>query len=275
MCALTGLLFAQPGTQPRNDLPQPFRTVRDWAKLPNGVPWAAVTAIEVAKDGTIFVIHRCKDNSCKDRSEPPILKFDASGKLLQAWGEKMFVFPHGATLDPQGNLWITDSQNHVVYKFTSSGKLLMALGTAGKPSEATGQFDEPTDVVVASNGDIFITEGHSGGTKGNDRVSKFDKNGKFLMTWGKHGTGPTEFFSPHTIALDSRGRLLIGDRDNNRIQIYDQKGKYIDTWTQWGRPSGIFIAKDDTMYVADSESWGPDQPGVKKGIRIEIGRAHV
>jgi hypothetical protein len=96
--------------QPINDLPNPYRTVRDWAKPPGGVPWAAVTAVEVSPDGSIYVIHRCKDNSCAGRPEPPILKFDKSGKLLKAWGENMFVFPHGATVDAQGNLWVTDSQ---------------------------------------------------------------------------------------------------------------------------------------------------------------------
>jgi len=259
--------------QPINDLPNPYRTVRDWGKPPGGVPWAAVTAVEVSADGSIYVIHRCKDNSCASRPEPPILKFDKSGKLLKAWGENMFVFPHGATVDAQGNLWVTDSQvkdgkGHQVFKFSPDGKVLLTLGKAGVASAAPGEFDEPTDVIVAPNGGIFVTEGHSGGTTGNDRVSKFDKTGKFIKAFGKHGSGPGEFFNPHTIAIDSRGRLFVGDRGNNRIEIFDQEGKYLDTWTQWGRPSGILIMKDDTMYVADSESFGPDQPGWKKGIRI-------
>jgi hypothetical protein len=102
--------YAQTNPEPINDLPNPYRTVRDWGKPPGGVPWAAVTAVEVSPDGSIYVIHRCKDNSCAGRPEPPILKFDKSGKLLKAWGENMFVFPHGAVVDAQGNLWVTDSQ---------------------------------------------------------------------------------------------------------------------------------------------------------------------
>ena len=185
----------------------------------------------------------------------------------------MFVFPHGATVDAQGNLWVTDAQikdgkGYQVFKFNPDGKVLMTLGKAGVASAEPGLFDEPTDVLVAPNGDIFVTEGHTGGTKGNDRVSKFSKDGKFIKSWGKNGSGPGEFYSPHTIAMDSRGRLFVGDRSNNRIQIFDQDGRYLDTWRQFARPSGIFIAKDDTMYVADSESWGPDEPGWKKGIRI-------
>jgi sugar lactone lactonase YvrE len=273
MAALAASALSGAEIKPINDLPNPFRTVRDWAHPPNGAPWAAVTAVEAAPDGGIYVIHRCNENSCAGRTEPPILKFDKSGKLLRAWGEGMFVFPHGATVDQQGNLWVTDAQikdgkGYQVFKFSPDAKVLMTLGKAGVASADPGLFDEPTDVLVAPNGDIFVTEGHTGGTVGNDRVSKFSKDGKFIKSWGKRGSGPGEFNSPHTIAMDSKGRLFVGDRSNNRIQIFDQDGKYLDTWTQWGRPSGIFIAKDDTMYVADSESWGSDQPGWKKGIRI-------
>jgi len=269
--------WAQTDLQPLNDLPNPFRTVRDWAHPPNGAPWAAVTAVEVAPDGSIYVIHRCHANSCADRPEPPILKFDASGKLLKAWGAGLFIFPHGATVDAQGNLWVTDEQmkdgkGMQVFKFSPDGKILMTLGKAGVASAEPGLFDEPTDVAVAPNGDIFVTEGHSGPRPGNDRISKFSKDGKFLKSWGKRGSGNDEFNAPHTIALDSQGRLFVGDRNNNRIQIFDQEGRYLDTWRQFARPSGIFIAKDDTMYVADSESWGKDEPGWKKGIRIGSAR---
>jgi len=275
LAAFSAAVFAaNTGDQPLNDLPDGGykTTIRDWAHPPGGAPWAAVTAVEAAPDGSIYVIHRCHDNSCAGRHEPPILKFDASGKLLKAWGEDMFIFPHGATVDAQGNLWVTDEQSkdgkgEQVFKFSPEGRVLMTLGKAGVASSETGLFDQPTDVAIAANGDIFVTEGHSP-TPANNRVQKFDKTGKFLKSWGHTGSGPGEFNAPHSIALDSRGRVLVADRNNNRIQIFDQDGRYIDTWKQWGRPSGIFIAKDDTMYVADSESWGKDEPGWKKGIRI-------
>src|SRR5262245_7788422 len=178
---IVALTVAGAQTQsPINDLPNPFRTVRDWGSPPDGAPWAAVTAVEVAPDGSIYVIHRCSANSCAGRTEPPILKFDKSGKLLKSWGSGQFIFPHGATIDPQGNLWVTDSQiqngkGHQVFKFSPDGQLLMTLGKPGVASAKTGEFDEPTDVVVAPSGDIFITEGHSGGTEGNHRVQKFSK----------------------------------------------------------------------------------------------------
>ena len=259
----------------RNDLPQPYKTTRDWGELPPGVQWAAVTAIEPAPDGTIYVVHRCFANSCANRAEAPILKYNPAGRLLASWGQGMFLFPHGATVDPSGNLWVTDARGdgqkgHQVFKFDPNGKVLMTLGRAGASGSGPGLFDQPTDVLVAPNGDIFVTDSHRNGT--NNRVVRFDKNGRFLKEWGRKGSGPGEISEPHTIAMDSRGRLFVGDRENNRIQIFDQDGRVLGEWRQFGRPSGIVITKDDTIYVADSES-GPDTGarellGIKKGIRI-------
>src|SRR6188508_2234247 len=141
----------QPSAAPSNDLPQPYRTTRDWGELPAGVKWAAVTAVEPAPDGTIYVIHRCFENSCAGRKEDPILKYDRNGKLLKAWGSGMFVFPHGATVDRNGNLWVTDARGengkgHQVFKFSPDGRVLMTLGRAGVSGSGPGLFDQPTDV---------------------------------------------------------------------------------------------------------------------------------
>jgi sugar lactone lactonase YvrE len=97
---------------------------------------------------------------------------------------------------------------------------------------------------------------------------KFSKDGKFIKAWGKRGSGPGEFNEPHSIAMDSKGRVFVADRKNNRIEIFDQDGKFIDQWKQFGRPSGIFISKDDTLYSTDSQSDEMTNPGVKRGIRI-------
>src|SRR5579864_8521334 len=107
VAALSVGAIAQPKDAPRNDLPQPYRTTRDWGQLPPGLKWAAVTAVEPSPDGTIYVIHRCFANSCDGRKEPPILQFESSGRLRKSWGEGLFVFPHGATVDRDGNLWVT------------------------------------------------------------------------------------------------------------------------------------------------------------------------
>ncbi len=271
--------FAQQPAAPRNDLPQPYRTTRDWGQLPAGVKWAAVTAVEVAPDGTIYVVHRCFANSCAGRSEAPILKYNAEGKLLASWGQGMFLFPHGGTVDRDGNLWMTDARGqngkgNQVFKFSPDGKVLLTLGKPGVSGSGPDLFDQPTDVVVAPNGDIFVTDSHRNGL--NNRIVKFTKDGKYIKEWGRKGAGRGELSEPHTIAMDSRGRLFVGDRENNRIQIFDQEGNVLDEWRQFGRPSGIYITRDDTIYVADSES-GPDTgarelQGIKKGIRIGSAR---
>jgi sugar lactone lactonase YvrE len=291
LCALSGVLTlqepaaAQQGSggaagAPRNDLPQPYRTTRDWGELPPSMTkWPAVTAVEVARDGTVYVVERCVNNSCEGRNEPPILKFGRDGKLLKAWGEGMFNFPHGATLDSDGNLWVTDARGgngkgHQVFKFDANGRVLMTLGKAGVSGSGPDLFDQPTDVVVTPAGEIFVTDSHRNGK--NNRVVRFSKTGQFLKEWGTKGSGKGQISEPHTIAMDSRGRLFVGDRENNRIQIFDQDGNYLDEWRQFGRPSGIYITNDDTIYVADSES-GPDTGahelmGIKKGIRIGSAR---
>ena len=264
---------------PRNDLPQPYKTTRDWGQLPPGVKWAAVTAVEPGptdhlRDPSLLrELLRGTDRRRPSSSTTP------SGKLLKTWGEGMFVFPHGATVDRDGNLWVTDARGdagkgHQVFKFSPDGKVLMTLGKAGVSGSGPDLFDQPTDVVVAPGGDVFVTDSHRNGK--NNRVVRFRKDGRFVKEWGKKGSGPGEISEPHTIALDSRGRVFVGDRENNRIQIFDQDGTFIDEWRQFGRPSGITITRDDTIYVTDSES-GPDTgarelPGIKKGIRIGSAR---
>jgi DNA-binding beta-propeller fold protein YncE len=263
-------------TAPRNDLPQPYRTTRDWGERPSTLPeWPAVTAVEVARDGTIYVVERCAANSCEGRSEPAILKYDRSGKLLKAFGQGLFNFPHGAAIDPDGNLWVTDARGgggkgHQVFKFSPQGEVLMTLGTAGVGGSGPAHFDQPTDVVVAPDGGIFVTDSHRNGR--NNRVVHFRRDGTFVKEWGTKGSGPGEMSEPHTIAIDSQGRLFVGDRENNRIQIFTQDGTFVAAWRQFGRPSGIYITADDTIYVADSES-GPDTgahelSGIRKGVRI-------
>jgi DNA-binding beta-propeller fold protein YncE len=237
--------------------------------------WPAVTAVEPAPDGSIYVVERCFQNSCDGRTEPPILKYDANGKLLKAFGAGLFVFPHGATVDRDGNLWVTDAggaggKGHQVLKFDPNGNVVMRLGKAGVSGSTQTLFDLPTDVVVAPNGDIFVTDSHRNGK--NNRVTKFRKDGTFVAQWGRKGSKAGELSEPHTIAMDSQGRLFVGDRENNRIEIFDQNGTYLAEWRQFGRPSGIFITRDDTIYVTDSES-GPDSgahelTGIRKGIRI-------
>ncbi|MBZ5576806.1 MAG: peptidyl-alpha-hydroxyglycine alpha-amidating lyase family protein [Acidobacteriia bacterium] len=257
--------------------PNPYRTVENWFWLPEGRTWGSTSAVDIDRDGTsIWVAERCGANSCAGKTDPPILKFDASGKLVTSFGSGLFLFPHGISVDPDGNVWITDGQGrdgkgHQVFKFSPDGKVLMTLGKAGVAGDGPDTFNQPDDVAISPNGDIFVSDGHTPGM-GNARVVKLSKDGKFIKQWGKHGSGPGEFEVPHALAFDSRGRLFVGDRANNRIQIFDQDGAYLDQWKQFSRPSGIYIDKNDVIYVTDSESTGKPgygyNPGWRRGIRI-------
>jgi sugar lactone lactonase YvrE len=242
-----------------------------WAKLPDGRKWGWTSAVDIDRDGNIWVFERCGANSCAGSNVAPLVKLDPSGKYLKSFGAGMFVFPHGIHLDREGNVWVTDAQGkdgkgHTVVKFNQDGKVLLTLGKPGIPGEGPDMFNQPSHAVTTPNGDIFVAGGHGGDS--NARIVKFSKDGKFIKTWGKKGTAPGEFDTPHAIAVDSRGRLFVGDRTNSRIQIFDQDGKFLEEWKQFGRPSGIFIDANDTIYVADHTSNAKVNPGFKRGIRI-------
>lgn len=264
---------AQP-TAPVNSAPNPYRAVENWARMPEGRTWGASAGVYVDPAGTgVWVAERCGANSCVGSDLPPILHFDMSGRLLKAFGAGMFVFPHGIFVDQQSNVWVTDGQGkdgkgHQVFKFSPEGKVLLTLGKAGVAGDGQDEFNAPSAVLVAPNGDIFVGDGHGGNT--NSRIVKFSRDGKFIKTWGKKGSAPGEIDIPHTLAMDSRGRLFLGDRQNNRIQIFDQNGVFLDAWSQFSRPSGVFIDKNDTIYVADSESESvsKNHDGWKRGIRV-------
>jgi len=266
----------EPAKESANSQPNPYRTVENWFNLPEGRTWGSTSAVALAPDGHIWIAERCGANSCAGSTEAPVLEFDPSGKLLRSFGAAMFIFPHGIFVDKEKNVWVVDGQGrdgigHQVIKFSPDGKVLMRLGKAGTPGDAPGMFNQPNAVVVAPNGDIFVAEGHNTGT-GSARVQKFSKDGTFLKQWGGHGSGPSRFEMPHGLAFDSKGRLFVADRGNNRIQIFDQDANLLDQWTQFSRPSGIYIDKNDVIYVADSESRDKDgyghHPGWKRGIRV-------
>lgn len=273
--ALSGQwVFTQAAVQPINNLPNPYRTVLNWAQPPDGRKWGSTAGVDVGPDGNIWAIDRCGTNSCADSSLTAILEFDPSGKLLRNFAGGLFAQPHGMFVDKDGNVWVTDDQGSKdgkkgfqVWKFNPDGKVLLTLGKAGVQAEGPDTFGAPTDVVVAPNGDIFVSDGHSGCNCTSARVVKFSKDGKFIKTFGKKGTGPGDFDGPHALAFDSQGRLFVGDRSNNRIEIFTQDGQFVAEWKQFGRPSGIAI-RDDVIYVADSESDNTRNPGWHKGIRI-------
>ena len=271
-------------------LPNPTPTIiKEWGPLPGGRRWGSSAGIDIGPDGNVWAYDRCGEfdlaaGACDASKVDPILKFDRhTGKILASFGAGLFVVPHGMDVDRDGNVWVTDfavnkagTKGHQVFKFSPDGKILMRLGRAGVAGSGPDTFNQPCDVITAPNGDIFVADGHSGqndnpapGSTG--RIMKFTKDGKFVKQWGKVGSGPGEFRTPHAMAFDSRGRLFVADRGNHRIQIFDQDGNYIDSYYQFSRVSDLFITADDTLYAIDSESDEVRHPNWRTGVRI--GRA--
>ena len=267
---LAGLANAQ------NSAPNPYETIEGWAELPDGRVWGATSAIYPANDGKhIWVAERCGTNLCVGSDVDPVLLYDQEGNVVKSFGAGMITWPHGMFVDVDDNVWIADAVGyapvpegigHTIMKFSPDGELLMRLGKEGVAGDGTDVFNKPSDMLVAPDGSIFVVDGHDAG--GNNRVMKFDKDGNYLMQWGSTGKEDGEFRDPHALAMDSQGRLFVGDRGNSRLQIFTQDGEHIATWTQFGRPSGLFIDKNDILYSADSESNARRNTGWKRGIRI-------
>ncbi len=289
---VSGGLQAQLTINPTNEHPNPYDADADFFELPGGRDWGSTSAVDIDPDGeSIWVAERCSANSCAGSDVDPIVKYDKDGNIVTSFGGGMFIFPHGIHVDAEGNVWVTDGRaananelaanpgaagkGHVVYKFSPTGEVLMTFGQPGVAGDGTGGdlLNEPNDVITAPNGDIYIAEGHSGQGADADwdtvaRIAKYDKTGRFLESWGRIGTAPGEFRTPHSLAFDSRGRLFVADRGNVRIQIFEQDGTFITEWKQFGRLSGIFIDKNDILYAADSESSAVSNPGWRRGIRV-------
>jgi DNA-binding beta-propeller fold protein YncE len=262
-------------------LPNPYRLVPDWPTLPptmkgpDGRKWGQVIRVHVAPDGNIWVFHRCfndqpnGDATCLNRGEanPPILEFDPAGKLVNSFGAGLFASPHGFTVDRDGNIWATDTNDaetilgmparnargvigQQVFKISRTGTVLMTLGRQGVGGSGPDTFDRPTGVAVAPNGDVFVSDGHWRNRSNNARIVKYAPDGTFITTWGRSGSEPGEFRDPHDVSVGgSRGYVYVADRLNNRIQVFDQDGRFVVAWTQFGQPSSVHVDDDDNIYV--------------------------
>jgi len=215
--ALTALsgerIFAQANDP--NAYPNPYQLQENWAKLPPDRKWGSTIGIEIDPDGkSLWTFDRCAANNCRTSTLDPIMKFDANGNMQTKFGSGTVNDPHGFHVDRDGNVWISHTvgeggKGQTVIKFSKDGKVLMTLGKPGVTGDAssTDTFDQPTDIHVAPNGDIFVSQGH--GARPNDRIFKFSKDGTYIKSWGKRGSGPGEFSTPHQLAMDSTGRLFV------------------------------------------------------------------
>ena len=239
--------------------PLPHHVVMDWAQLPKGWNFGECSGVSIDKDDNVWVFNR---------GAHPVMQFDKSGRLLQAWTEVPVTAAHGLRVDRDGNIWTVDVAAHRGMKFTPAGRLLMMIGQvagAAGTNETKDGFNRPTNLAFAPNGDFFVSDGYL-----NSRVVRYNRDGEYITHWGRKGTGDGEFDLVHDVTLDSQGRVYVADRLNQRIQIFDQNGTFLDQWFQFSRPSGIFIDKNDIIYVADSESESvsKNHDGWKRGIRI-------
>lgn len=280
---------------PINNLPNPYETIRNWGTLPDNRRWGSVSAVHVDIDGRhIWAGDRCGANACVGSNVDPMVKLDPNGKVVASFGAGQILWPHGMDVDRHGNIWVADARSataaelakfpewkgkgHTVMKFSPQGKLLMTIGTGGEPGDPPARLTEPNDVLVAPDGSIFIAEAHQAQfldqnpPNGIGRITKWSPDGKLLQTIGSYGYGPSQFRGPHSLAMDSRGRLFVADRGNRRIQIFDQQGKHLDTWYQFSRISGLYIDRNDTLYAIDSESDDNYNPGWRKGLRVGSAR---
>jgi DNA-binding beta-propeller fold protein YncE len=263
-------------------LPNPYRLVPDWPTLPAGMrgpdgrKWGEVIRVHVAPDGNIWVFQRCfydkpsGDATCLNRgaANPPILAFNPAGRLLKSFGAGLFAHPHGFTVDKDGNLWATDSNDdetilgmpatngqgvtmgQEVLKISPTGQVLMTIGTVGVGGTGPYLFDRPTGVAVAESGEIFVADGHSRNRSNSARIVKYSRDGKFIKSWGQLGSEPGNFREPHDIYVGgSRGYVYVADRLNNRIQVFDQDGTFIAAWKQFGQPSSVYVSKRDEVFV--------------------------
>jgi DNA-binding beta-propeller fold protein YncE len=262
-----------PCTETNGNLPNPYRQVENWASPPR--PWSPVNAVAVDPNNNLWAVDRCETDDCV-----PVIELGSDGKTLKNFGAGLFVEPHQAAIDRDGDLWVADAaakgmKGMQVTKLDRDGRVLLKLG---KPGQGAGQtsldiFDSPTGVAVASNGDIYISEGHGETKVNNSRIMVFTKDGKLIKTFATYGRGDGQLRSPHALAFDSRDHLYVADRGNSRVVIFDKDGKFLAAWKQFGRPSGVAVDKNDMLYVADSQSSDTPgaanyNPGCQRGIRV-------
>ena len=231
-----------------------FTVIEGWEKLPEGFKHKDVDGVAVDSKDNVYLM---------TRQDARIIVYDRNGHFLRSWGEDVFTpRGHGITIGPDDMVYTVDDGDHTVRKFTPEGEQVLLIGTPGKVSD-TGYdqkkghgsvkrsgppFNRPTGVAVASNGDLYISDGY-----GNARVHRFTADGNLIQSWGEPGEGPGQFRVPHAIEISPDGRVFVADRENDRIQIFSLGGEFLGMWTHVQRPTDIFFDKKGRVYI--SELW--------------------
>lgn len=245
-----------------------------WAKLPAGWSWTEVAGVATDSKDRVYVFNR---------GEHPLMVFDREGNFLNSWGEGLFARAHGIFIGPDDAVYCTDDMDHTVRKFTPEGKLLLTLGTSGKPSDtgatsmdfrsivrAGPPFHYPTNLALSATGEMYVSDGY-----GNARMHKFSADGRLLFSWGEPGTGTGQFQVPHGVAVDRDGVVLVADRENSRIQFFSPEGKFLSEWTDVARPSQIFIDPAGNVVVAELGFYAGMWPGIVAAPDSPGGRVSI
>lgn len=254
-----------------------YHVVHGWPDLPEGRVLGSAAGVAVDSKGEVLVFHRAGRTWSEPLpltliAAPTIAVFDgASGKFLREWGGNQFAMPHGLTVDVKDNVWVTDVALQQVFKFDPQGKLLMVLGVRGVAGDDAHHFNRPTDIAVLPDGSFYVSDGYL-----NTRVVKFSADGKFLFQWGRPGTGPGEFHTPHAVVVDKHGQVYVADRENERIQVFSPDGRFLRQIRsrEIGRPYGLALLPGGRLVVAD----GGDQPDSgpdRSGVAVVAADGHV
>ncbi|NOX55526.1 MAG: hypothetical protein GXP27_14035 [Planctomycetes bacterium] len=232
----------KPPVYPRVTLSTWYEVDPAWPQRPKGMPWDHTPGVAVDAQNQVWVF---------TRANPPVRVFSAEGRFIRAWGTGLIgttntgrIGAHHIRIDAKGMIWLADVANHVILQLTPEGKLLKRLGTPGEAGCDERHFYKPTDMAITPDGQVFVSDGY-----GNARIVHFDAQGRFVKAWGQLGTKPGEFNLPHSIAMDSKGRLYIADRNNARIQVFDQQGRFLAEWRNLIIPWGLWMTPNDELWV--------------------------
>lgn len=210
-----------------------------WPQRPETVAkFGWVSGMAIDRDEQIWLFNKGDD---------PVQVYKTDGTFVKTWGKGLFQDPHHLRIDHEGNVWVADFGQHIVQKFDPDGKLLLTLGTRGESGADETHFYRPTDMAVAPNGDVFVTDGY-----GNRRIVHLDKEGNYIKSWGEYGSQPGQFVLPHAIVMNSEGTLFVADRNSGRIQSFNTDGQVQDVWSNLIMPWGLCLNADGSLWVCGS-----------------------
>ena len=235
----------------------------DWGYLPEGWHYGEATSVASDSKDNIYIFNR---------GSHPMIVLSQNGDFIRSWGEGMFSNPHGIAIGPDDSVYCVDNGDHTVRKFTSDGRLLLTLGTAGEPSAPMSgkPFNRPTHVAIEPDtGNFYVADGYT-----NASVHKYSPDGKLLFSWGESGTGPGQFNIVHNITVDSKGWVYIADRENHRIQVFDSTGKFETQMVNLSRAAAVCIdngSGEELMYIGEYFAGiGSNNMGTDLGPRVTI-----